>query len=214
MAIERLRSLPWVFQLLIFIGIAGLLVLGVQMVYFRDLTTQIDAQQAQLAAIKSDLANVREVEKRRQTFQEANQRLERQLADLGAVLPVSREADVLIRQLQAIANRCNVRILRLESKPVTKRETPAPTAPGKPVAAEPQMYSEMAFSLELSGAYTGLGMFFDQVGHMQRVVNISDVAIASSANENSLQLKVHPPRSLGDTIVASCTATTYFQSEP
>lgn len=211
MAIEKLKTLPWFFQLLIFVGIAGLMVLAVQMVYFRDLTTKIDSQQVELAAIRSDLANVREVEKRHRAFQQANAQLERQFADLQNMLPIQREGDVLIRQFQDIASRSNVRVLRLEAKPITKHETAA--VAGK-ADAQSGVYNEMAFTMELSGAYTGLGMFFDQIAHMQRIVNISDVAIASSANENRIQLRVRPPQSLGDTVVAKCTATTYFQGEP
>lgn len=218
MALEKLKSLSWFFQLLILAGVAGLVVLAVEMVYFRDLTTKIEDQQNQLAAMKSDLANVREVEKRHQMFQQANAKLEKQLAELHSVLPDDREVDVLIHQLQDIASRNNVRLLRMVAKQVTTRETSANAssqdASGKKPEAQPRLYSELPFTLELSGAYSGLGMFFDRLAHMQRIVNITDIQIASVTNTGKVKLKAQPPKGLTDTVVATCTLTTYFQSEP
>ncbi len=211
MAIEKLKSLPWFFQLLIFAAIAGVLVLAVEMLYFRDVASQIDAQQTQLAALRADLANMKEIEQRYRSFQQANARLEKQLAGLQGILPTTREGDVLLRQLQEIAARANIRVLRMEANPVSNKETTAGAAKAE---ASTQLYSEMSFRMELAGAYSGLGRFFDQVGHLQRIVNISNVVIASSANANKIQMKIKPPQALGDTVLATCTATTYFQPEP
>src|SRR5574340_22265 len=87
MALEKITTLSWFFQLLILVGVAAIMVFGVEMLYFRDMTKQIDQQQTQLAAMKSDLANVALVANRRRMFQDQNANLERQLVDLRSVLP-------------------------------------------------------------------------------------------------------------------------------
>lgn len=215
MALEKLTTLPWFYQFLILVAVASLLVVGVEYAYFRDLTAGIDSQHAQLAAIKSELANMREVEQRYRDFQQANDRLERQLAEMRSALPVDREGDGLIRQFQEIATRANIQVLRLMAKPVAKREASGSAAPAdKKSEIQSQLYSELPFTLELSGSYTGMGMFFERVAHMARIVNISDLDMAGISNTNKVHLKVKPNKGLGDTVVATCTATTYFQSEP
>jgi type IV pilus assembly protein PilO len=214
MAFEKITSLPWYLQLLILVVLGGLLVLGVEMVYFRDISTQITDQKTQLEDLNKDLEKLKGVEKRHSEFRATNARLEQQLAGLRSVLPNDRDTDVLIKQFQEIAVRSNVRFLRLLAKPPTKRETStAQDASGKKVEAQAQLYNEISFTLELSGSYAGLAMFFDRIGHLPRIVNITDLDIASSANPGKVHLKTTPPKGLTDTIVASCTATTYFTTE-
>jgi type IV pilus assembly protein PilO len=214
MALEKLTTLPWYLQLLILAVLAGLLVVGVEMVYFRDISTQITDQKSQLEALNKDLEKLKGVEKQHSEFKATNARLEQQLAGLRSVLPNDRDTDVLIRQFQDIATRSNVRLLRLLAKPVTKRETSgAPDASGKKAETQPQLYNEISFTLELSGSYAGLGLFFDRIAHLPRIVNVNDLGIASSANPGKVHLKVTPPKGLSDTVVASCTATAYFSTE-
>jgi Tfp pilus assembly protein PilO len=214
MVLEKITSLSWVYQLLILVGIAGLMVGGVEYLYFRDMTQEIDDQLTTLAVMKSDLANVAQVEKRHREFKLQNADLERQLRDMKIILPFDRDVDVLIRQLQDIAQACNVRLLRLAAKQVTSKEAPGPApAPGKPAPeAPPQMYVEIALTLELTGSYSGATMFFDRVAHLPRIVTVNDLAIAGVADANKAHLKVRPTtKLLGETVGASCTLTTYFQ---
>lgn len=214
MAFEKLTTIPWYLQLLLLAVLAGLLVVGVETLYFRDMSAQIDDQKAQLETLNKDLDKLKDVEKRHREFKAANAKLEQQLAGLRSVLPLDRDTDVLVRQFQEIASRSNVRLLRLLAKAVTKRETSAgQDAAGKKGEAQAQLYSEISFTLELSGSYVGMGMFFDRIAHLPRIVNISDLQLATAANPGKVHLKTAPPKGLADTIVASCTATTYFTGE-
>lgn len=215
MAFEKLTTIPWYLQLLLLAVIAGLLVVGVEAVYFRDMTAKIDEQKSQLETLNKDLEKLKGVEKRHSDFKASNARLEQQLAGLRSVLPNDRDTDVLIKQFQDIALRSNVRLLHLLAKPVTKRETSSgPDASGKKgEAQQPQLYNEISFTLELSGSYAGMGMFYDRIGHLPRIVNVSDLAIASAANPGKVKLKAPPPKGSTDTIVASCTATAYFTAD-
>ncbi|MBZ5552532.1 MAG: type 4a pilus biogenesis protein PilO [Acidobacteriia bacterium] len=215
MAFEKFTNIPWYLQLLILAVVAGLLVVGVEAVYFRDMSTKIDDQKSQLDSLKKDLEKLAGVEKRHSDFKATNARLEQQLAGLRTVLPNDRDTDVLIKQFQEIASRSNVRLLHLLAKPVTKRETSSPQeAPAKKgEAPQPRLYNEISFTLELSGSYAGMGMFFDRIGHLPRIVNVSDLAIATATNPGKVHLKTAPAKGTTDTIVASCTATAYFTSE-
>jgi type IV pilus assembly protein PilO len=210
MALEKLSATPWYLQFLIFLGIAVLVVVGAEFIYFRDITAQINRQRVQLAELKQDLANVREVQLQHDQFQRANTQLERQLVDLHSVLPAERAVDVFIRQLQEIAVLTNVRLLRLAAKPATSRVT-AGSATGRKGELAGQMYNEIPFTLELSGSYNGLGTFFDRVAHLTRIVNVSDLELAGLKNANKVHLKVKLPTGMGEVVVASCTATTYYQ---
>lgn len=210
MAFEKLSSLAWYLQVLIFVGIAVLLVLGVEYGYFHDMAARNDQQKTELANLKADLANIQEVQRQHDQFQRTNAKLEQQLGDLHTVLPAERAVDVLIRQLQDVATLSHVRLMRLAAKTPVSRESSASGA-GKKGEATPQLYNEIPFTLELAGSYNSLDMFFDRVAHMSRIVNISDLAMSGLANANRVHLKVKLPSGLGDSVVASCTATTYYQ---
>lgn len=217
MPLDKLRELPWFFQFLILALIAGCLVVGVEFLYFREIANQNVENRNKLEVLRSDLANMAEVEKRHSTFKEANAKLEKQLAELHVVLPNNRESDDFVRQLQEIASRTNVRVIRLVAKQVAKRETApasADTAAGKRAETASRLYTELPFTLELAGAYHGLGMFLDQIAHLQRIINIGDLEIASITNASKIRVKAQSAAGLSDTVVATCTATTFFQSEP
>lgn len=216
MPLVKLRELPWFFQFLILAVIAGGLVVGVEFLYFREMAHQNEENRNRLDVLRKDLANVDDVKKRHSSFQEANAKLEQQLAELHVVLPNNKETDDFIRQLQDIASKTNVRVLRLVAKQVSKKEAApaADTAAGKKAEEASRLYSELPFTLELAGGYHGLGMFLDQMAHLQRIVNIGDLEIASITNASKIRIKAQSTSGLSDTVVATCTATTFFQSEP
>ena len=61
------------------------------------------------------------------------------------------------------------------------------------------LHAEWPISLELQGTYHNLAIFFDKVGKLPRIVNITNVDIRN----------IGTPVPGGPTITATCTATTF-----
>src|SRR5262249_34953098 len=112
--------------------------------------------------------------------------LEVRLANLKAVLPQEKDAADLLRRMQTVATQSNLTI---------KSFKPAPTV-------TKQLHAEWPINLELEGTYHNLALFFDRVSKFTRIVNIS-----------GLDVKGRDKPDNGNTISASCVATTFVLLE-
>ncbi|MCZ7584106.1 MAG: type 4a pilus biogenesis protein PilO [Deltaproteobacteria bacterium] len=64
--------------------------------------------------------------------------------------------------------------------------------------ARKTLYSEIPIEMQLKGGFHNIAIFFDKIGKQDRIINISNVKIAS------------PTKETGETIVTtSCTATAF-----
>jgi type IV pilus assembly protein PilO len=63
-------------------------------------------------------------------------------------------------------------------------------------------YAELPVSIEVNGGYHSVALFFDRVSHLSRIVNIKDIEMKRTKNDNTLTTK--------------CTAVTYrfVEQEP
>jgi type IV pilus assembly protein PilO len=112
--------------------------------------------------------------------------LEAKLEVLKRILPPEKETPDLMRKVQALAAQSNLTI---------KKFTPAATV-------SKDFYQEWPINMDVEGAYHSLGLFFDRVRSLSRLVNIGTVKIASRQNPT-------PSRTIG----ASCVATTFVYLE-
>ena len=68
------------------------------------------------------------------------------------------------------------------------------------------LYVEMPFRLHLDGTYYGLLRFFDQLGHEQRIVTVSNLALGPPEGGGMGSYKISPQETVG----ANCLITTYY----
>ncbi|MGH9557066.1 MAG: type 4a pilus biogenesis protein PilO, partial [Terriglobales bacterium] len=89
--------------------------------------------------------------------------LQQQLESMRKIVPDEKEADRFIRDVQDKAAEAGIIIRRYTSKPVSTRE----------------FYSELPFEVELDGRYYQVLNFFERVGRLERIVNITNVQMAA-----------------------------------
>lgn len=111
--------------------------------------------------------------------------LEAKLEALKGILPPEKETADLMRKVQSIAAQSSLSI---------KKFTPAATV-------NRDFYQEWPINMEVDGAYHNLGVFFDRVRTLSRLVNFGNMKITA----RQLRDTPNPSR----TITASCVATTY-----
>ena len=70
-----------------------------------------------------------------------------------------------------------------------------------------QYYVEVPFELELDGSYYDVMQFYDRLGRVERITNVTDLRIGGLAGSKKY------PTSPGATIAATCTVTTFFSRE-
>src|ERR1700686_277346 len=82
----------------------------------------------------------------------------------------------------------------------------------KPVSSK-DFYSEMPFEMEIDGPYFSVLNFFDRLGKTERIVNISDLLMANTRRSTDAKAKGIYQYAAGESVVATCVATTFFSHD-
>jgi type IV pilus assembly protein PilO len=177
-----LTKLPWYAQVLAFVGLA---IAGMTAFYFYYEVPQRDdiaARQAQLRDIIASNQKGYETAKKLNDFRKQVDDLEGRLTSIRAVLPEEKDAADLLRRMQSVAADSNLTIKSFKPAGVVAK----------------QLHAEWPISLELTGTYHDLALFFDRVSKFTRIINIS-----------ALDIKGDDKGGSGTSIDATCTATTF-----
>jgi type IV pilus assembly protein PilO len=124
--------------------------------------------------------------------------LEQQIEREKKVVPEEKNADQFIRILHDTAATSGIEIRRYTAMP----------------GANHEFYSDVPFSIDIDGPYYSVLNFFQRVGELERIVNIENLQLASTKKSGAAKVKGTYPYAPGETIVASCTAITFFSREP
>lgn len=179
------------------LGVAALISVALFFTYFKtQRTANATAQQAlddklhenaQLEPYRTKLADM--------DRQVAN--LKQQLDIERRIVPDEKEVDGFIKMLDAEAMKAGIWLRRYTAKPVGSRE----------------FYSEVPFEIELDGPYYSMLGFFDQVAKLERIVNISDLQVATTKKPTEAKAKHAYQYAPNESVVATCTATTFFSHD-
>jgi len=101
------------------------------------------------------------------------------------LLPNTKEIPSLLRKVTELGNASQLDFRTFRPKPEKARE----------------FYLEIPVSIEVRGSYHNVAIFFDKVGHMERIMNILNVSMT-------------PASSRSTTLITTCDAVTYrFKGE-
>jgi Tfp pilus assembly protein PilO len=70
------------------------------------------------------------------------------------------------------------------------------------------------FAIDIDGPYYSVLNFFQRVSELERIVNIDNLQMANTKTTGPAKVKGTYSYAPGETVVASCTATTFFSHEP
>ncbi|HTW32757.1 MAG TPA: type 4a pilus biogenesis protein PilO, partial [Candidatus Sulfotelmatobacter sp.] len=73
-----------------------------------------------------------------------------------------------------------------------------------------QYYTEVPFEVELDGPYYSALNFFDRVSKLERIVNVSNLLVATTKNPAAAKAKRTYVYAPNESIIATFVATTYF----
>jgi len=158
----------------------------------QEAEAKLKAKQDEIAKLKPQMAREADLDREIASLQQ-------QLESMRKIVPDEKEADRFIRDVQDKAAEAGIVIRRYTSKPVSTRE----------------FYSELPFEVELDGRYYQVLNFFERVGRLERIVNITDVKMSEpKISQQQLKLKKRYIYSPDTTVVATCQAMTFFTPEP
>jgi type IV pilus assembly protein PilO len=130
--------------------------------------------------------------------------IERQLASLKQqleierrIVPDEKEVDNFMRLVSGEARKSGVEVRRYTSRPFVARD----------------FYTEVPFEVELDGPYYSMLGFFDRLGKVERIVNVSNLQLASTKRSGDAKVKHTYQYAPSESVVATCLTTTYFSHE-
>ena len=176
---------------------AALITVGLYFTVFKNQRAANDSAQQNL---QSKLRENAELEAYRPKLAE----IERQVASLKQqleierrIVPDEKEVDTFIKMLDSEALKAGIEVRRYTAEPVSSKE----------------FYSELPFEMELDGPYYSVLNFFDRIGKLERIVNISGLQVASTKKPSEAKAKHTYQYAASESIVATCTATTFFSHD-
>jgi type IV pilus assembly protein PilO len=184
-------------QWAVVLGGAALITAGL---YYTVFKSQRDQNTAAQAALDSKRKENAELEAYRPKLAE----IERQLASLKQqldierrIVPDDKEVDGFMRMLDAEASKAGIEIRRYTAQPTAQKE----------------FYTEVPFEMELDGPYYSMLSFFDRVGKLERIVNVSSLLVSTTRKPSDAKAKKTYQYAPNESIVATCKATTFFSHD-
>ena len=168
--------------------------------HFTMFKSQREANATAQANLDAKLQENRELESYRPKLAE----IERQVASLKQqldierrIVPDEKEVDGFMKMMDAEALKAGVELRRYTAKPTVSRD----------------FYTELPFEMELDGPYYSMLNFFDHVGKLERIVNVSGLLVASTKKASDAKVKHQYQYAPNESVAATCTATTFFSHD-
>ena len=179
--------------------VVGALVVSAAL-YYTVFKSQREANAAAQQKLQDKLQENRDLEAYKPKLAD----MERQLANLKQqleierkIVPDEKEVDGFMRMMDAEAQKAGVEIRRYTAKAVSQKD----------------FYSEVPFDLELDGPYYSMLGFFDRVGKLERIVNVSGLLVSTTRRPADAKTKHTYQYAPNESVVATCTATTFFSHD-
>jgi type IV pilus assembly protein PilO len=203
---KKFSDLPLWAQLGIFL-ILPIIIIGVaEFLYFplapapsgslQDWQTANEGQRKKVADLQAQNKKDQENEKKLVLIEAQNKESQTRLVELRSIVPFDKDVDGFIKGVRDAATSSGVVVRRFTPKPEASKE----------------FYVELPLDIEFDGTFHSMLQFFNRVGTMSRIANVSNVSAGPLAGSvKGVQRKyTYAP---GETLAASCVVTTFFQKE-
>ena len=182
----------------------GVVILGGAVVsaalYFLVFKSQDQKNTADQHALEDKIKENNELESYRPKLKQIDQQLaelKQQLEIEQRIVPDEKQVDTFITMMDGEAQKAGVELRRYLAKDVKSQ----------------QYYSEVPFDLDIDGPYYSVLNFFDRVSKLERIVNVSNLTVATTKNPSAAKTKHTYQYAPNESIVATFTATTYFSHD-
>src|SRR5215831_11743510 len=179
------------------VGAALLVSVALFFTYFK---TQRDANAKAQAALDAKLKENAQLEPYRSKLADMDRQvanLKQQLEIERHIVPDEKEVDGFIKMLDAEAMKAGIELRRYTSRPTANKE----------------FYTEVPFEVELDGPYYSTLNFFDRVSKLERIVNVSQLQVASTKKPGDAKPAHTYQYQASESVVATCLATTFYSHD-
>lgn len=161
--LKQLESKPWYYGLGIGVVIALLLYAAAyyQLPNFSEMKQTLENKKNELDQLNQKITQGRAAERRLPQLREEVRRTELDLQRLLQILPTARNAEELIKKIQALAGQGEFFLKKWTPKEYINKD----------------FYAEWPIDLQIDGTYHNLALFFEKVARFSRIINIEDLVM-------------------------------------
>jgi type IV pilus assembly protein PilO len=170
---------------------------GLYFTVFKTQREQNDAAQVKLQAKQRENKELEAYRPKLADIERQLTSLKQQLEIERRIVPDEKEVDNFMRLVSGEARKSGVEVRRYTPRPYVTKD----------------FYTEVPFELELDGPYYSMLGFFDRLGKVERIVNVSGLQLASSKKPGDAKAKHTYQYAPGESVVATCLTTTYFSHD-
>jgi type IV pilus assembly protein PilO len=127
--------------------------------------TVLNARQEELAKKQKELMELKKVVADLPRFEKELTQIQAQFKEALELLPNTREIPSLLTNISNLARDCGLEIMLFQPKPEVLEN----------------FYAQIPVEMKIVGKYHDLGIFFDRVSKLPRIVNILDITIDKKA---------------------------------
>jgi type IV pilus assembly protein PilO len=160
-------KMKWIFQVAIVAGVCGAVLGATWYWVFAPMSTTIASQTGKLTELQNKVDKSLAQKARFAEFKKEALVLQARLEELKKDLPLDKETEQLLTQVQASAREAGLRIQLGVFRPLVDREA----------------YTEWPLEMEVVGTYHNLGQFLERIRRLPRIVHISKLRLQSRASE-------------------------------
>jgi type IV pilus assembly protein PilO len=181
--LDKLNKVPLWQKAIVLIVLVAIVVGVFQYMYWKPLDLEIAKLKVDLQEQERVYREQKSVADDLQTFQANTKKLEEDLRLALTQLPREKEIPTLLRDIYTLGRKSGVEF---------KTFQPQNEIPKK-------LYAEVPIKLQISGNYHEIAVFFDRVGKLSRIVNISDLELSGVQSKDK-----------ETSLTVNCTATTFM----
>ena len=133
-----------------------------------DLQVQIERTEGQRKQLEGDFIDKKQIADNLNEYRRQKELLEQKLEAALQELPQDKAIDELLRQVNDVGVKAGLEITAVEPQ----------------AEAKEQFYARIPVRMKVAGNYHEIGVFFDSVGKLKRIVNVSDIKFTNPSKRN------------------------------
>ncbi len=126
---------------------------------------EIHRLKQELVTLSDEITELRVKVRRLAQLKREDLKLQRKLKEMKEQLPPEAEVEFLLKQVSDLGGRSGLDFKLWR--------------PGSKVMNSSGLYSEIPVSIKVAGGYHSVGVFFDKISKMRRIINISDIRMTA-----------------------------------
>ena len=194
----KFTELPGKVQLAVVIGLLVVITGALYWFVYQDMDKHNRETRATLKAKEEENAALRPYADKKADMERSIATLKDQLEQMKRIVPDEKEVPQFMEMMQAEARKAGIEIRRYEAKPTNSKE----------------FFTEVPWDIDIDGPYYSVLRFFENIAHLDRIVNVSNLRMASVKKSGEAGVRKTYQWSATESVVVSCQTTTFFSHEP